>query len=341
MSDYFYNPINRDLSMVQGDTMSFGFQLQGLKGERPDAVYFSCKEKIEDEDYLFQVTLSDNIDFRSYDSDKDILTYGVRIPPALTQYLPLGRYFYDLQVRVNYDTITLMIGRLEILYQVTMSTTPTPAPIANGDLVEYPREITDPSLEKKYTEKYISDIATAINLINGNTAQEIEGSYTVGYDDIQSNQMSYYLGTTFYNLLLALNSKVNEKAETEDSYQGISDLTSRINSDLDKIYDNGDSYTYPLDDIENEQVRITVEKLNDIAYITCSLLGEVEGSITNRTLSEIYTQLATIVSRALFFSSWMNSVTGETVDYSGVEDLFTRARSDLDKKYPNGTEVYY
>ena len=99
--------------------MSFGFQLQGLKGQRPDFIQFSCKGSLENEEYLFEVSLDDTIDFRSYDAEKDILTYSVRVPPDKTVPLPEGRYFYDLETRVNGDVITLMIGRLSIIEQVT------------------------------------------------------------------------------------------------------------------------------------------------------------------------------------------------------------------------------
>jgi len=111
---YFYNPIRRDLSMVKGDTMSFGFQIQGLDGRDPDGVELICKKTLEDNTELFGVSLDDNIDRRSYDAEHDIITYTVRIPPALTANLDAGRYFYDLRIYADTDVITLMIGRINI-----------------------------------------------------------------------------------------------------------------------------------------------------------------------------------------------------------------------------------
>ena len=113
---YFYNALKRDIAMVKGDTMSFGFELKGLEGETPDKVTFSCKSTIEDDYTVFTVSTDDTIDFVSYDAETDTLTYTVRIPPYKTAELELGRYYYDLKVEVNNDIITLMIGRLSIEY---------------------------------------------------------------------------------------------------------------------------------------------------------------------------------------------------------------------------------
>ena len=172
-SGYFMNAIIRDLEMVRADTMSFGFQVQGLKGQRPDFVQFSCKSSLEDEEYLFAVSLADTIDFRSYDSERDILTYAVRIPPEKTFDVPEGRYFYDLEIRANGDTITLMIGRLSIIEQVTNSAYIPPVEYENGDEDLYPMDGIPVGLEKLYTTSIISEIGGAIEDINDHT-----GGYT-------------------------------------------------------------------------------------------------------------------------------------------------------------------
>lgn len=266
MSDYFFNPIRRDLLMVQGDTMSFGFQLQGLEGSRPEGIYFSCKEKIEDEEYLFQVTLSDNIDFRSYDADKDILTYGVRIPPELTHYLALGRYFYDLQLKVNNDIITLMVGRLDLQYQVTTSTAPTPPPVVyeDGDDDKYPQADIPLSLKKIYTTAYISNIASKMRTldnplpINTYTTEEmVEELDSIGdkIDDIKNAAISIadwgyiptldetkYLIQDFGTQFNAINMAIyNLSGVYTDHYF---DLASSITNNLDKIYPSGEEVYY-------------------------------------------------------------------------------------------------
>ena len=121
MADTFNNAIKRDISMVRGDTMSFGFQIQGLEGTEPDAIYFSCKEKLEDSTYIFSISLGDGIEKRSYDQPTDTLTYGVRVAPELTSDVDYGKYFYDLQMDINDDVITLMKGKLSIEWEVKES----------------------------------------------------------------------------------------------------------------------------------------------------------------------------------------------------------------------------
>ena len=119
--DYFYNVLKKDITMVKGDTMSFGFQLQGLDGSVPSDITFSCKNNPEDKDAVFTCKLSeeDGVWIDSEDTVHDILTYGVRVAPAKTEDLNTGRYFYDLEIDVNNDVFTLMKGRLLIEYDVT------------------------------------------------------------------------------------------------------------------------------------------------------------------------------------------------------------------------------
>ena len=118
--DYFYNVLKKDITMVKGDTMSFGFQIQGLEGSTPSSIVFSCKDDPEDDTAIFVSSLSDGgIWLDSQDAESDILTYGVRVAPYKTKDLDTGRYFYDLQIAVNADVFTLMKGRLQLEYDVT------------------------------------------------------------------------------------------------------------------------------------------------------------------------------------------------------------------------------
>lgn len=119
MADDFNNAIKRDISMVKGDTMSFGFQIQGLGDQRPDEIHFTCKQDLEDENYVFERTLDNGVSFRGYDQETDTLTYGVRVPPAATADIQEGLYYYDLQLDINGDILTLMKGRLTIEWQTT------------------------------------------------------------------------------------------------------------------------------------------------------------------------------------------------------------------------------
>ena len=118
--DYFYNVLKKDITMVKGDTMTFGFQIQGLDGSAPSSITFSCKEDPEDDTAIFTSSLSEGgIWLDEEDEETDTLTYGVRVAPYKTKDLDTGRYFYDLQIAVNADVFTLMKGRLQLGYDVT------------------------------------------------------------------------------------------------------------------------------------------------------------------------------------------------------------------------------
>lgn len=178
---YFFNAIRRDISMIRGDTMSFSFQLKGLGGQRPEDIKFTCKETIEDEEPLFTCVLNESITEISYDPDKDLLTYRVRVRPYQTAELDLGRFYYDLELKVNGDIITLMTGRFSLEPEITTGTTPPPdPPVPDGDDISYPQEDIPVGFLRKYTEQYISDIATAIKSVNGSedeyTTQEMSGA---------------------------------------------------------------------------------------------------------------------------------------------------------------------
>lgn len=99
--------------------MSFGFQIQGLGDQRPDEIHFTCKQDLEDENYIFERTLDNGVSFRSYDQETDTLTYGVRVPPDATDDIQEGLYYYDLQLDINGDILTLMKGRLTIEWEST------------------------------------------------------------------------------------------------------------------------------------------------------------------------------------------------------------------------------
>jgi hypothetical protein len=114
----FINAIYQDIEMVRGDTMTFNFELQGLEGQTPDNIIFSCAEHYDDEP-LFTADLSEGITLEEYDEVKDVAIYSVRIIPSKTSILDLNRYYYDLELTINEDVITLMRGRLTLLYEVT------------------------------------------------------------------------------------------------------------------------------------------------------------------------------------------------------------------------------
>ncbi|MBR2160587.1 MAG: hypothetical protein IJ938_04650 [Clostridia bacterium] len=113
----FINAVTQDIEMVKGDTLEYGIQLQGLEGAEPNIV-FSCALNYYD-DVLFNADLEDGINRDSYDAETDTATYSIRIAPEKTASLDLDRYYYDLQMVLGDDVITLMRGRLTLLYEVT------------------------------------------------------------------------------------------------------------------------------------------------------------------------------------------------------------------------------
>lgn len=171
---YFFNAIRRDISMIRGDTMSFAFQVKGLEGERPSEIFFTCKETPDSAEPLFVCQLGDTINERDYDSETDTLTYTVRVAPDMTVNLEVGRFYYDLEFKANTDVLTLMIGRFSIEPEITSGDTPVPPVVEDGDDIEYPIADIPLGQMKKYTEQYISDISSAIKVVNGS-----EDSYTV------------------------------------------------------------------------------------------------------------------------------------------------------------------
>jgi hypothetical protein len=117
--DKWNNAVRQEITMTKGDTLAFNFQVQGLGGVTPTGIYFTCREKPESETFYFQRLLGNGVTLLSYDAETDTNTYGVRVRPDQTENLSAGRYFYDLQMRVDDDVLTLMKGHINIEWDVT------------------------------------------------------------------------------------------------------------------------------------------------------------------------------------------------------------------------------
>ena len=100
-----------NFSLVRGDTLAFGFEVEGVADL--ENAFFSCKKNKDDENYAFQQSLGNGI-YKVADGK-----YGVRIPPSDTQNIEIGQYYYDLQIQVNLDVYTVLLGRLNIVEGVT------------------------------------------------------------------------------------------------------------------------------------------------------------------------------------------------------------------------------
>lgn len=114
----FINSVNQDIEIVRGDTLAFNFQLSGL-GSRAEyealTASFAVAEKY-DGMVLFNVTNGGGIELEDYTGD--VATFSVCIAPELTRPLDVARYYYDLQIKDDYNVVTLMRGRFSLVYDV-------------------------------------------------------------------------------------------------------------------------------------------------------------------------------------------------------------------------------
>ena len=111
------NYYKNDITIVRGDTFSSGIILEGL-GQAPDSIVFTCKDSLNDNgNVLFSKSLSSGITLQEYNEDDDIRKYSLRIPPTDTEDLQSGTFYYDLRVKVNTDTFTVMKGQFIIVQE--------------------------------------------------------------------------------------------------------------------------------------------------------------------------------------------------------------------------------
>lgn len=102
----------KDFKLVRGDSLIFSFQVTGLSSPI-ESVTFSCKETSKDTNYVFQKTLDDGIE----SMEEGI--YTVRVAPEDTKGLSIRKYSYDLEITIDQDVYTLMLGYLELLADIT------------------------------------------------------------------------------------------------------------------------------------------------------------------------------------------------------------------------------
>ena len=116
----FINAINQNIDMVRGDTLAFSFQLAGLgsRSASEDLIVTFAVAEHYDDDLLIESTTEDGIALEDYDTNKDTATFSVYLAPNKTKTLDLARYYYDLQLKDDNNVITLMRGRLTLLYDV-------------------------------------------------------------------------------------------------------------------------------------------------------------------------------------------------------------------------------
>lgn len=116
----FINAIDKNIDMVRGDTLAFNFQLAGLESRSAYEdliITFAVAEHYDDES-LIEITSGNGIELEDYDTAKDTATFSLSVAPNMTKTLDLNRYYYDLQLKDDNNVITLMRGRLTILWDV-------------------------------------------------------------------------------------------------------------------------------------------------------------------------------------------------------------------------------
>lgn len=106
-----------NLSMVRGDTMTFGVELKDENGDiftqDLESAYFTCKSSYDAQTAVFQKDL--NIGITKQSTGK----YVVRVAPTDTEGIEAGKYYYDFEIGVNSDKFTVLKGVLTIENDVT------------------------------------------------------------------------------------------------------------------------------------------------------------------------------------------------------------------------------
>lgn len=111
LEDRCINMADRYITMVKGDTLSFGIEIQDQYGAWMDidgAVFVARKTYTNTTSNIFEKTLSDGIVRESAGH------YTVRVAPEDTADAEAGRYFYQFRVTKNSDAYTIMRGIIEL-----------------------------------------------------------------------------------------------------------------------------------------------------------------------------------------------------------------------------------
>lgn len=107
---------NENFSMVRGDTFAFELVLSEVADESITSIYFTAKKKATDKEFIFQKGLGDGV------TKIEENHYYVRVAPEDTYDVVAGKYYYDLQLGIENDIYTLLLGNLRIVQDVTVMT---------------------------------------------------------------------------------------------------------------------------------------------------------------------------------------------------------------------------
>lgn len=98
--------------MIRGDTLAFVVEIEGLTTNLSSAK-FTCKANATDSNYIFQKTIGNGI------TKQSTAKYRVRVAPEDTATVEPGTYAIDLQIGVNGDIATPILGTLKIKQDVS------------------------------------------------------------------------------------------------------------------------------------------------------------------------------------------------------------------------------
>lgn len=109
--------MKQNFEVVKGYTFTIGIEIEFDENpQQLDNAFFTCKS-VSDDKILFQKYLNGGISFIKQDENK--LYYRVRVDPSDTKKLEVGRYYYDVEVRLNSDVYTILRGILKIEKEIT------------------------------------------------------------------------------------------------------------------------------------------------------------------------------------------------------------------------------
>lgn len=197
----------KNIKMVAGDTVSFGFEIKGVTNL--DTAFFSCKRNYQDEYYVFQKQLGNGI--TAGEDGK----YIVRIAPEDTESLSAGMYCYDLEVGVNNDVYTILRGDFEIVSEITSNSTIVYSSVDWGNITG---NITSQT-----------DLQTALNA-KADTTSLAQVAITGAYSDLSSKPTIPTKTSQLTNDAGFVLSSALASVATSGSY---SDLTGKPTSLLD------------------------------------------------------------------------------------------------------------
>lgn len=110
LEDRCINMADKYITMVKGDTLSFGVELMDESGSPVDITnaVFIAKKNYTDDTPIFEKTLGSGIT-KVTDG-----VYSVRVAPTDTASAEAGRYYYQFKVIKTNDVYTIMRGIIEL-----------------------------------------------------------------------------------------------------------------------------------------------------------------------------------------------------------------------------------